>query len=408
VLISDGCVWTFGSNDYGQTGHGIFVGRHHTPKKVEGVFSHSDKVVFIAAGHEYHACISACITEDGSTYTWGCGRNGRLGHGDETNCSRPKLVNGLVGIRAKEVACGCYHTIVLSEDGRVYSFGDGRYGQLGHGDKENKFTPTLIEAALEGEFVVQVACGYIHSMALTRKGCVYTWGEGVNGRLGHASEVDYTSPCMVKDLFGKMVVQISSYNVHSVALVDPKQQSYASKMKAMVNDESCSDVVFVLENGDRVHAMKALLIDKSDYFRAMFRSNMRESRENEVEVRDYSKDVFLLFLEYLYTGGVDVGMDREDVLDLYVLADRYQENGLSRQCVEVIRRGLNNENAICMLVEVDGLLVGSVDDLKDVCISYVVSNYEKVVMNQEVMNSISLGLRGELLMALQKKNNMDM
>jgi hypothetical protein len=93
----------------------------------------------------------------------------------------------------------------------------------------------------------------------------------------------------------------------------------------------------------------------------------------------------------------------DHALDLYVVADRYLENGLSRQCVGVIGRALSHENAIQMLVEVDGL--GS-EDLKDVCMSYVVLNYDKV-MNEEVMSSLSHALRGELLMALVKKGSVD-
>jgi hypothetical protein len=378
VLTSDGCLWTFWSQQW--------------PEKVEGVFgrSTSKKVVFIAAGHMH----SACITEDGSTYTWGRGIYGRLGHGDETDRFSPNLVNGLVGIKAKEAALGGSHTLIRTEDGRVYSFGDGSNGQLGHGDKEDRLTPTLIGAPLEGKFVVQVACGRNHSMALTREGSVYTWGYGANGRLGHGSEVDYTFPCIVEALYGKKVVKISSYNAHSVALVGSEQQeSYASKMKAMINDESCSDVVFVLEDGDdRVYANKGLLIGQSEYFRAMFRSNMRESRENEVKVEGCSKDSFLLLLEYLYIGAVDVGMDH--ALELYVLADRYQVNGLSRQCLKVIGEGLTNENAIRMLVEVDGL---GLDALRDVCMSFAISNYDKV-MDEATHESLSPDLRGEELM----------
>ena len=144
-----------------------------------------------------------------------------------------------------------------------------------------------------------------------------------------------------------------------------------------------------------MYSSKALLIDRSEYFRAMFRSNMRESREKEVQVRGCSKGVFVLLLEYLYTGGrlgeVYVGID--DALDLYVLADRYLENGLSRQCVGVLRRGLSHENAIEMLLEVDGL---GLEDLKDMCMSYVVSNYGNV-MTEEDIDSFSHALRGELL-----------
>jgi hypothetical protein len=391
-------MWTFGSNDDGRTGHGITQGHQSTPKKVEGgFFSPSLKVVFIATGHAH----SACITEDGSTYTWGDGGDGRLGHHLDTTLSSPKLVIRLVGKRAEEVACGWSHTLVRTEDGRVFSFGYGGQGQLGHGGKESRLTPKLIEAPpLKGEFVVQVACGANHSMALTRKGCVYTWGRAADGILGHDAEVYYTTPRFVEALNGKNIVNISTNNVHSVALVDCKQEeeSYSNNMKAMINDESCSDVVFVLESGDLVHANKGLLIGRSEYFRAMFRSNMRENRENKVAVGDCSKDVFLLLLEYLYTGGVAVGMDH--ALGLYVLADRYQVNWLSRQCLEVvIEKGLSNENAIYLLAEADGLCL---DDLKDVCMSYVVLNYDKV-MNEEVVKYLSHGLSEELLMALQKE-----
>ena len=99
---------------------------------------------------------------------------------------------------------------------------------------------------------------------------------------------------------------------------------------------------------------------------------------------------------------IDAGMD--DALDLYVLSDRYQVKGLSMQCLAVIERGLTNGNAIRILVEVDGL---GLDDLKDVCMSYVVSNYHKVVMNKEAIESLPHVLRGELLVGLHKKNSMD-
>ena len=62
-------------------------------------------------------------------------------------------------------------------------------------------------------------------------------------------------------------------------------------MKAMINDGSCSNIVFVLGNGDSVYANKGLLIGQSEYLRAMFRSNMKESRENKIEVCDCSKCV---------------------------------------------------------------------------------------------------------------------
>ena len=68
-------------------------------------------------------------------------------------------------------------------------------------------------------------------------------------------------------------------------------------------------------------------------------------------MRDCLKELFLLFLEYLYKGAVNFEMD--DAIELYLLSDRYQENSLSRKCLEVVRRGLSVANALELLVEAD-------------------------------------------------------
>jgi RCC1 and BTB domain-containing protein len=220
----------------------------------------SKKVVFVAANNNH----SACITEDGDTYTWGKGKQCRLGHGNQASRYTPKLVDGsLVGKKAKEVACGGRHTIVVTEDGMVYSFGDGKEGQLGHCDVENNLFPTMIKAPLEGKCVVQVACGQEHSMALTPEGRIYTWGDGEEGILGRGSELNYCMPSVVESLIGYKVAHITSGGYHSVVLVDSKQ-SYAMKMKSIVNNEICSDVVFVLNDDECVHANKGLLIGQSE------------------------------------------------------------------------------------------------------------------------------------------------
>jgi hypothetical protein len=388
-LTSEGCVYTFGSNEEGQTGHGVTEGNQSIPKKVNGCLE-SKKVVFIASNGEH----TACITEDGDTYTWGEGEYGRLGHGDETSRSTPKLVDGLVGKKAKEVACGGRHTIVLTENGRVYSFGDGDSGQLGHCNFENQLTPTLINVPLERKCIVQLACGWAHSMALTSDGHLYTWGDGVGQNLGHGgSDVNYCVPSIVESLVGYNVLHISSKFAHCIALVDDSKRCYAKKMKSMINDETCSDVVFVFKDGKRAHAMKGFLIGQSEYFRAMFRSGMKENKENVVEVPDCSKRVFLLFLEYLYLGEVDIVID--NAIELYELSDRYQEDGLSRLCLGAVERGLSDANAIELLVEADG--VGLVA-LKNVCMEYVVSNYGSI--KREGIDSLSLSLMSDLLKSL--------
>jgi hypothetical protein len=235
-------------------------------------------------------------------------------------------------------------------------------------------------------------------MALTSEGHLFTWGEGSNGRLGHGSELNTCVPSVVESLIGYEVVHISSQNGHSVALVVDSNPSYSMMMKAMVDDEACSDIVFILKDGERAHAMKGLLIGRSKYFRAMFRSGMRESIENQVEVPDCSKAVFLLFLEYLYSSEVDIGMDA--AVELYALSDRYQEDGLSVRCLGVFQKGLSDANAIELLSEVDGL---GLDGLKDVCMEYVVTNYGKA-FKKERLEALSPSLMVEMLSKIGERH----
>ena len=94
--------------------------------------------------------------------------------------------------RGMVAGASCY-SLVVSSGGNVHSFGDGAYGQLGHGVESIELVPRRIEA-LDRVQVVSVAAGDTHSMALTVGGDVYTWGDGGNGQLGHG---DWNITCLV-------------------------------------------------------------------------------------------------------------------------------------------------------------------------------------------------------------------
>jgi hypothetical protein len=118
-----------------------------------------------------------------------------------------------------------------------------------------------------------------------------------------------------------------------------------------------------------LYASIEVLTQKSDYFAAMFRSNMRESIERVVNVPNCSRAAFLHVLEYLYLDGFTVS-SIDDVFELWVLADMYQMEGLKYACMGGLERGLSAENVSEILQEVVDLSCPC-DELKKICYEYL-------------------------------------
>ena len=98
----------------------------------------------------------------------------------------PTLVQGaLQGARVIDVSTGCSHTACITEQGALYTWGHGTSGQLGHGNDDHVYVPTLVQGALQGATVIDVSTGYSHTACITEQGALYTWGHGISGQLGH-------------------------------------------------------------------------------------------------------------------------------------------------------------------------------------------------------------------------------
>lgn len=112
------------------------------------------------------------LSDNGQVYTFGNGFNGRLGDGDTGLHFRgtPYLVSALDGIFITGIDASATHSIVVSDDGKVYTFGSGSNGKLGDGNSNTHDVglPTYV-SALNGTHVKSVSAGYAHSMVLTCK-----------------------------------------------------------------------------------------------------------------------------------------------------------------------------------------------------------------------------------------------
>ena len=120
-------------------------------------------------------------------------RHGELGHGDTQEQELPKKTESLARERIVAVLAGYQCSFAIATDGAVWSWGLGRHGQLGHGDEQDQLLPKTIEA-FAGRRVISVSAKCAsHSLALTADGALWSWGCGNNGQLGHSGQWQHQS-----------------------------------------------------------------------------------------------------------------------------------------------------------------------------------------------------------------------
>jgi len=209
AFTAGGAVWSWGAGGCGQLGHGDKQSQL-LPKKIEAFAG--QRIVAVSAGGDH----SLALTADGSIWSWGYGSSGRLGHGDSQHQLLPKKIEVLAERRVVTVSAGAHHSLALTADGAVWSWGFGGEGRLGHGDNQRQLLPKKIEVLAERR-VVAVSAGGLHSLVLTADGAVWSWGWGGEGRLGHGDEQNQLLPKKVEALAGQRVVAVSAGGDHSIA-----------------------------------------------------------------------------------------------------------------------------------------------------------------------------------------------
>ena len=133
---------------------------------------------------------SAAVDADGHLRVWGTLHSGSWGAEPLFSCDTPTIKQT---DRIEQVSVGVSgHILALTHTGEVLSFGNGGAGQLGHGDEEHQLVPKVIEA-LRGVRVVAIAAGGTHSMVLTDEGEVLSFGKGEHGKLGQPTAMRRTS-----------------------------------------------------------------------------------------------------------------------------------------------------------------------------------------------------------------------
>ena len=158
---------------------------------------------------------------------WGDNSLGQLGNNSTTSSLVPVTAGtseALAGKTVTALAEGRYYSLALTSDGQVFAWGSNPYGQLGNGSTTSSLVPvqTVTSGALAGKTVVAIAAGDWHSMALTSDGQVFTWGYNNKGQLGNSGTINSSVPVAV-DMGGKTVVAIAAGSANCMALTSDGQ-----------------------------------------------------------------------------------------------------------------------------------------------------------------------------------------
>lgn len=202
AIKKDGTLWAWGANGTGQLGN---QSRKHaySPVRIKA----SDRWKQIAAGKSHSLGIQA----DGSLWAWGRNAEGQLGIGTKVPGNAPALIGN--DKDWEFVAAGEAHSIAVKDDGSLWAWGSNELGQIGDGSRKDSLSPRQIGS---GTTWAAIAAGRWHSLAVKTDSTLWAWGGNIWGQLGDGTKVYKVSPVMIgKDSDWKMV---SAGEYHSLAL----------------------------------------------------------------------------------------------------------------------------------------------------------------------------------------------
>ena len=181
LALTDRGIYAWGSSKYGQLGLGV---KRQKTKRPEVISTLSHRVITdIACGH-YH---SVALDVKGRLWTWGWGVHGQLGHDNiEDECVPKRLTRPqqLLNESICRIAAGYAHTMVSTMAGNIWVFGCGLFGQLGNGENKKSTIPIRVDFSntINSEGVMNdkmgiMTCGYFHNFSVSQDGLrLYTWG----------------------------------------------------------------------------------------------------------------------------------------------------------------------------------------------------------------------------------------
>lgn len=221
AVKSDGTIWAWGMNQYGQMGNGTVNALSGPQVTVPGLVSGSspggaiNNPLQVTCGFQF----GAALTTNGTVWTWGSGSHGELGNGTTGSSYIPAQVPGLTNVTS--ISAGWFHILALKSDRTVWAWGNNFSGELGDGTTSNRSNAVQV---LNLTNILAVSGGDGHSSALAAGGTVWKWGLNDVGELGNGTINAGANPIPAKILVDKFgagfsnIVMVSARDYHNIAV----------------------------------------------------------------------------------------------------------------------------------------------------------------------------------------------
>ena len=209
AMDTDGNVYTWGYNYYGQFGNGTATGGSSTtratyaadparvpdPKDTSKAF----KATQVSAGANH----ALAIGQDGALWAWGYNDHGQLGDGSTTSRPTPEQIqdpaNPGQAFQAAWVSAGVHHSLAVDRNGAAWAWGWNSDGQLGDNTTSDRPAPIRVSppagqgSAGTGLAAARISAGRNHSTAVGQDGNTYSWGDNQYGQLGTGNDTTQSS-----------------------------------------------------------------------------------------------------------------------------------------------------------------------------------------------------------------------
>jgi len=182
---TNGTLWSWGLNSYGLLGLGDGAGTNRSSPVQVGALTNWLSV----SNGDY---FSVAIKTNGTLWAWGQNSYGQLGQGDTIHRSSPVQVGALTNWNL--IGTGISHTIASNVDGAIWAFGRNLFGQLGLGDTINRSSPVQVGTLTTWS---KVSAVFYNNLVTKTDGTLWSWGYNVNGQLGLGDTINRSSPVQV-------------------------------------------------------------------------------------------------------------------------------------------------------------------------------------------------------------------